>query len=333
MKNIRCLLSGMFILFIACGKVPDSVPVLSGHYMGQVPPGMSAELFAPGIISNELCNRDVAMTPDGKEMYFGVHTPDFRFSTILVSREVNGVWTAPEAASFARDPRYAHLEPAVSPDGKKLFFLSDMPKDDTDRPADDDIWVVDREGDSWGAPYNLGAPVNTDGNEFFPSLTRDGSMYFTRADAGSRVHFIYRSRLVDGRYAEPEKLPGQVNCGTNRYNAYVAPDERYLVVPAVNGPGSLGGTDYYIVFRNEDDTWQEPVNMGEKFNSPAGGEWSFYVSPDGKYAFFMATRGIGDERVPRLLNYQFFRDVHAGPENGNSDIYWIDAQILDTFRK
>jgi hypothetical protein len=307
-------------------------PVLSGPYLGQDLPGLTAELFAPGIISDGLTNRDVAISPDGKEMYFGLHTADFSYSTIIVTKEVKGVWTKPEVVTFASDPRYIYLEPAFSSDGQTMYFLSNMPKDSTENPADEDIWVVDRKDDGWGKPYNLGEPINTDGSEFFPSLTNDGTMYFTRAEAGERVNFIYRSKLVNGTYQTPEKLPAQVNCGINRFNAYIAPDESFMVIPVLGMEDALGGVDYYIVFRNEDDTWEEPINMGPQINSATGAEWSLSLSPDQKYMFYMATKGLPDDKKPKSLSVDFFQSLLSIPQNGSADIYWIDAKIIDELR-
>jgi hypothetical protein len=305
---------------------------LKGPYLGQKTPGLIPEIFAPGIISNGLTNRDVAISPDGKEMYFGIHSSDFKYSSIIVTKRINGVWTSPEVVSFASDPRYIYLEPALSFDGKKMFFLSNMPKDGTDKPGDEDIWVVDKKNNEWGVPYNLGEPINSQGREFYPSLTEDGTLYFTRADVGDRIHYIYRSRFVDGKYMTPEKLPKQVNCGINRFNAYVAPDESYMVVPAVGIKDGMGGVDYYIVFRKEDGSWHEPINMGPKINSATGGEWSFYVSPDKKFIFYMATKGLPVEKQPKSLSMEFFQSLTTMPQNGNSDIYWIDAKIIEELK-
>ena len=327
MKRITVLF--IILLFVACGE--NDFPELKGPYMGQTLPGMTAELFAPGIISNELCNRDVAMSPDGKEMYFGLHTPDFAYATILCSKEVNGVWTKHEVVSFGRDPRYVCLEPAMSPDGQRLYFMSDRTRDRSGDPFDEDIWYSVRNGDEWSDPINAGPNVNTPGHEFYPSVTEDGSLYFTRADVGTRIHYIYRSRMVNGEFQPAERLPEQVNCGANRYNAYIAPDESFCVVPAVGMPDAYGGTDYYITFRQEDDSWSEPVNMGEQFNHATGGEWSFYMDPAKKVLFFMATQNISER--PEALSYDFFFSAGNGPGNGNPDIYWIDAGIVDSLRK
>lgn len=324
-------MTGLFILvilFIAC---TNDFPVLKGPYMGQALPGRQAELFAPGIISNELCNRDVAMSPDGKEMYFGVHTPDFAYATIICSKDVNSAWTQPEVVSFGKDPRYTILEPAMSPDGQRLYFMADFPKDGGEGPAEEDIWYVERTKNGWSEPVNAGPNVNSDGHEFFPSVTEDGSLYFTRADVGTRIHYIYKCQMKNGEFLPAERLPEQINCGINRYNAYIAPDESFCVVPCLGMPGGFGGTDYYITFRNQEGSWTEPVNMGQEFNHAAGGEWSFYLSPDKKVIFFMATQQMVE--VPDELDYDFFFNAGNGPGNGNPDIYWIDAGIIDSYKK
>ena len=158
MKRSTCLFA-IVLLFAGCNN--NDFPELSGPYLGQPLPGETAELFAPGIISNDLCNRDVAMNPNGKEMIFAVHTADFSFASLIVSREVKGVWTKPEVMSFATDPRYTYIEPAMSHDGQHLFFCSTLPKDGTDQPGDQDIWVVDRTEKGWSEPRSAGANINS----------------------------------------------------------------------------------------------------------------------------------------------------------------------------
>ena len=104
------------------------------------------------------------MTPDGTEMYFGVYTGNYAITTIMYSKQVDGRWTRPEVAPFARDPEYTYLEPHISPDGKRFFFLSDKPREEGGE-KNEDIWVMDRTEDGWGEPYNLGEPVSTEAQE------------------------------------------------------------------------------------------------------------------------------------------------------------------------
>lgn len=323
------------ILFSCNSSTVDNngFPILKGPYLGQELPGTEAKIFAQGIVSDGMANRDVAINQEGTEMYFGLHSPDFSYSTIICSKQVNGTWTEPEVVSFAQDPRYIYLEPALSPDGQTMYFLSNMPKDSTENPADEDIWAVDRQGEGWGQAYNLGYPINTSAREFFPSVSQNGNLYFTRGEEGSQLHHIYCSEWVDGQFAEPLRLPEQVNCGNNRFNASVAPDESFMVVPAMGLEDNLGGVDYYIVFKNEDGTWQEPINMGDKINSPIGAEWSLYVSPNMDHLFFMASHGLPESDQPQALDAKFFKELGHSTNNGMSDIYWIDASILEEYRK
>ena len=304
----------------------------TGPYLGQSPPGSEPEVFAPGIVSTGLAERDVAMTPEGDEIYYTtVLGAGFDFSAIVVTRLVDGHWSEPEVAEFSG--RYKDLEPAISPDGKRFFFLSYRPADGSSEPVEDeDLWMMDREPDGWGEPRPVGAPINTESAEFFPSLTRDGTLYFTRRSE-DRTEAIYRSRWVEGTFEEPEKLGPEVNGAPTQFNAFIDPDERFLIVCSWGREDSLGGVDYYIVFRDENDNWTGPINLGEHINNPEGQEWSPYVSPDGKYLFFMSSQNsLAAEAVAQPLRSVDLESRHNLPLNGNSDIWWVDAAFLEELR-
>jgi hypothetical protein len=333
MSNLRIIPAGLLMaitaaLLISCKgpAVPydsiSSFPELSGPYLGQVLPDSVPELFAPGVVSTGMFTRDMAISPDGKEIYFCVAIGNYTYSTILYTKEENGLWLPPEIVPFSGGPGVMDFEPALSADGLKLYFLSNRP--DGDEPVgDQDIWVVERNAEGWGLPQNLGEPVNTDGGEFFPSLTSDGTLYFTRNEKGSALNQVFRSRWVEGKFQEPELLPEQVNCGTNRFNAFVASDESYMIVPAVGMSDAYDGVDYYIVFRDQNDHWSEPINMGELVNGDNARGWSPYVSPGGEALFFMATRTNEVEEAD--WNYDNLKTLNNSPGNGNADIYWVDA--------
>jgi len=334
MSNPRIIPAGLIMaitatLFFSCTgpAVPEnstnSFPELSGPYLEQVLPDSAPELFAPGVVSTGMFTRDMAISPDGKEIYFCVAIGNYTYSTILCTKEENGLWLPPEIVPFSGGPGVMDFEPALSADGSRLYFLSNRP--DGDEPVgDQDIWMVEREDSgAWSLPQNLGEPVNTDGGEFFPSLTSDGTLYFTRNEKGSALNQIFRSSWDDGSFQEPELLPEQVNCGTNRFNAFVAPDESYMIVPAVGMSDAYDGVDYYIVFRDQDDRWSEPINMGAKVNKDNARGWSPYVSPDKEAFFFMATRT--NEIEESDWNYENLKKLNDSPGNGNADTYWVDA--------
>jgi len=304
--------------------------VIRGDYFGQATPGNSARLFAPGIISTGMAERDFAITPDGNEIFFCREAGNFRFVTIFYSQRSDDVWSAPEVFEFCTNPAYKYVEPHLSPDGQKLYFISDMPADSASA-GKEDIWVCTKTEGKWMQPLNLGAPVNTSSKEFFPSVTLDGTIYYTHLDTVANEEFIYRSRLVNGAYRQPEKLGTNVNIGRARYNAFVAIDESYIIIPVYGMPDSYGATDYYISFRDTLDHWSQPVNMGPKINSTCSREWSASVSADGKYIFFMSDR-IGCMSIGKL-SAESLQNFHNSPQNGNTDIYWISASVIEALRK
>lgn len=326
----------LLMLALSCSNSPDKATASdtnlnrSGPYLGEALPDSLPGLFAPGLVSTGMFTRDMAISPNGKEIYFCVAISNYTYATILFTKEVNGSWTRPEIVPFSGGPGVFDFEPAFSPDGSRLYFLSTRPDGD-EEPGDQDIWYVDRTSDGWSEPINPGSPINTDGGEFFPSLTSEGTLYFTRNEAGSRLNQIFRSRYVNGEFTEPELLPRQVNCGTNRFNAFIAPDESYIIVPAVGMEDAFDGVDYYIVYRDKNDQWSEPVNMGEAINADNPGGWSPYVSPDGKFFFFMATRTTEIEQPD--WNYEKLVNLYNSPNNGNADIYWISSQLISKLKE
>ncbi len=308
---------------------------LRGPYLGQNPPGATPELFAPGVVNTGLYTRDITMAPDGTEFYFRVNLAGFSRSAIVVSRLQDGVWSAPEVAPFAADPRWRTLEPCVAPDGKQFFFVSDRPEDPkVIKPGPMGIWVMDRVASGWSEPRRLGPPVNGKLESYFPSVTLDGTLYFCTDDPEGPGAMM-RARRQEGAYHTAEKLPAQVNCGKNRYNAFAAADESFMIVPAMGLPDSRGGFDYYITFRRPDDVWSEPVNLGDAVNSAAGAELSAFVSRDGKYLFFSSDRVRPGAFAPgERLTLAKLRALAREPgANGEGAIYWMDAGFLGELRK
>jgi hypothetical protein len=323
----------IFSLLPGCSEIPSErrsggFPVLEGDYLGQPLPGMEPEIFARGIISDPMQNRDVAISPSGDEMYFGLASTGIL--TIIYSKRVDGRWTAPEVAPFATDPNVYCFEPCISPGGEIFMFLSNRTpagKEPRGGWTYQNIWAMDRREGGWSEPYDLGAPVNTDAAEFFPSLTNDGTLYFTRGAGGE--YYVYRSRLTDKGYAEPERLGPGVNAGTSQYNAFIAHDESYLIYLVTGSEENIGVADYYISFRNEDDTWTGPINMGGKINRPGARGASPYVTRDGRYFFVSSTRPLGEGVT---LTYDLIRNLYYEPQNGAGDIYWVDASFIQKLR-
>lgn len=313
-------------------------PKLSSPYLSQKPPGSVPKVFAPGIVCSGITERDVAVSQDGKEIYFGVAFG--KVVTIMWTRFQKGRWSEPEVAPFAADQNYFHFEPGLSADGTRIFFLTNRPgrsKEAKPGWVYQNIWASDRTADgSWGEPYDPDPAINGDGQQYFPSLTRDGTLYFTRVDSQTRRPAVYRSRFVRGRFSEAEKLPDKINGKGTSYNAFVAPDESYLIA-CVDGrtyDANPGNANYFVFFRDKDDNWSEGVPFGPEVNMKGSNAMSPYVSPDGKYFFFAAQKTA--ERFAGSLKGRTLRDLlemTSSCQNGNFDIYWVDARIIEVLRR
>ncbi len=107
------------------------------------------------------------------------------WNTVMVAQREKGIWKEPVVASFARDTGYFFLEPALSADGNTIYFLSTVPRDnETAAPgwSNQNIWYATRQDDgSWGEMVPLPQNIN-EFDEFYPSLTTEGTLYFTRTD-------------------------------------------------------------------------------------------------------------------------------------------------------
>lgn len=301
-----------------------------GPYLGQTPPGTTPQMFAPGTVSTGLYERDLAVTADGGELWFTVMGG---FSVIVRCRKVGDRWEGPEVAPFSGGPVVMDAEPALSPDGQRLFFLSTRPKDGSaPKPGwvNQDIWVADRTAEGWSAPRNLGAPVNSDEEEFFPSLTRDGAIYFTRGRDDGKVSSIWRARWDGKAFAQAEALPEAINGAGPVFNAAISPDGGMLVFCAAGRKGNLGASDYWISFRSAEDRWSEPRNLGAPFNGPGLQAIAPGFSSDGKYFFFATNRRTLAQQGPRT--YAGIQRERTLPGNGNADLWWVEAKALETLR-
>jgi Tol biopolymer transport system component len=283
LKEIHVIILFTFILMIIGHAQQDDLPILRGPYLGQKPPGMNPEVFARGVVSTPQGEFNAAFSPDGREFYYSVNESGGR-ETMKFMKLENDRWTPPQPVPFVS--RQNDCDPLFSPDGSRLYFISTRPKEDKAGSRDWDIWYVERTDTGWSEPVNIGPPVNSDGDEYYVSLTKDGTIYFASNRAGGLGSFdIYRSELVDGRYAKPQNLGSAINTKYLEHDPFIDPDESYLLFTSVDRPGGFGSGDLYISARREDGNWTEAKNLGNAFNTN-GYDFCPIVSPDGKYFFF-----------------------------------------------
>jgi hypothetical protein len=325
----------VFILFVfisSCRNSQIDFPVLKGPYLGQTPPGITPEIFAPGIISTGLYTRDVAISKSGDEIYFCVS--DGGLNAIFVTKLEGNRWTEPVIAPFS-GKGFFDFEPHISPDGNNFFFLSSRPPHNQE-PRNgwyyQNIWMMTRTENGWSEPQLVDEPVSTDENEFFPSVTKTNVLYFTRSNENG-VARIYRSKFENGRFIEPEILPFDLPEAGLLFNAFISPQENFLITCALHIDSTNTDQDYYISFKSPEGNWGKLIKLGPEINTPGDNANSAYVSPDGKYLFFSSSRK--DPSLPEVKSGTTLRNIinsKSIPGCGSSAIYWVDSKIIEEMR-
>ncbi|MDC0602193.1 hypothetical protein OAP14_04085 [Aliiglaciecola sp.] len=268
MKTIYIFIILVLSVLTTIGKSygKDQLPVLRGPYMGQTPPGLVAEPFAPGIISKEGWELEGVFAPGMQEFYYTTRFGEGKPSMIIGFRQQNGVWN--KYIEFKRTG-----EIVFSPDGNRMHMAKGY---------------KDRVGDGWSERKSLGPLFDT--KDF-------GIMRLSASSKGTYVFDDYKTDViristVNGKKRQPPKdMSAIVNTGKWTAHPYIAPDESYLIWDSERDEG-YGESDIYISFKQKNDKWGPAINMGASINSD---RWDAFatVSPDGKYMLF--NRGIDED--------------------------------------
>lgn len=117
-------------------------------------------------------------SPDGKTMYFTrcTYDPEYpKFAEIYTSERSDASWGTPQKLEITKDTLSSYAHPAVSPDGNWLYFVSDMPGG----IGGLDLWRIRLTEHGLGGAENLGEPINSPGDEMFPTFRPNGDLYFS----------------------------------------------------------------------------------------------------------------------------------------------------------
>jgi len=318
MKPIAFVFAAM--IFLATAEVAT-------HPYASDQPITEPKLFQEGVISTRFDEFGLAFTRDGQTLLFNRSVPRSNLYVILTSTFHNGGWSQPEVAPFSG--QYWDFDAVFSPDGSKIFFGSDRPVPGHPKQDQDfEIWMVNRTAHGWSDPVHLDSTVNSDQDETFASSATNGNLYFISAREGGREHLaIYRSRFVDGKYQDAEKLKGPVNDEENSsLEVLVAPDESYLLLVPFGRKDGYGSFDIYVS-EQHDGQWSAPRNLGPKVNTAAR-DYSPRFSPDGKYLFWSSERGLGTTRPSKPLTTEELETSLRSTLNGWGNIYQIELSAI-----
>jgi hypothetical protein len=312
------------------GRTRDRFPVQEGPYLGQKPPGNLPVLFASGIVSTGMDDLNAVFSADGTELFFAVKLPARGRHVMLAMTQERGRWSAPAVLPFSG--QYNDADPALSPDGKTLYFASSRPLVAGAPEKDWDIWAVERTAGGWGQPRRLDAPVNSQAMEVYPSITANGTLYFSSGRAvGTKAGGIFRAVPGAGLYPNVDVFDNRIASEYGGGDVFIAPDERTIIFSS-NRAGGFGNSDLYVSFRRGDSTWADPQNLGSTINSPFQ-EYCPSLSPDGKYFFFSSYKRPADSSVPTIRSLDDILRIYREPYNGAGDVYWVDAVVIHALRQ
>lgn len=328
MRHVGAFALLLVLALVGCScdgneETVEAVAPVTGPWLGQQPPGTTPELF----LATAMGERDTAFTPDGTELFFSMW--ERRHGYILTRTDGPDGWSEPEFASFS-SPEFPELEPFVTSDGAWLYFISKRPLPDGAEPEKFDLWRVPRVDGGWGSPAPLPEGINSEHDEFYPSLTTDGDLFFTSdRPGGLGGEDIWWAEWTGDEWAEPANLGDAVNSPGPEFNSLIAPDGSWLIFGTVR-EGDIGGGDMHISFRGLDGEFLPAVNMGEPINSAAL-DYCPALSPDGSIFFFTSSRVPDGESKPNA--FAELESAMTGPANGRDNIWWVSAEVIENLRK
>ncbi|GGO73476.1 hypothetical protein [Bowmanella pacifica] len=268
-------------------------PRLEGPYLGQTPPGLTALPFAPGIVNTQEWGDVGSFSPDMQTFYVA------RWKHTADAKE-------PESLRFNKVGNRWHKtlmptgtrKPSFSPDGKTRYFRGEY---------------QERTADGWSELKSLGPAFEAIRIMGLTASAKGTLVLDENASSKGGYGILRYSRVIKGKREEPKPLPKTINTGKWNAHPFIAPDESYIMWDGERQSG-YGASDIYISFQQKDGAWGEAINLGEKVNTEAR-EGGPQVTPDGKYLLFN-----------RMVPYG------NGKSGSQSDLFWIDAQIIEALR-
>ena len=277
----------MCMAVVAChNNISEKKTDSSGafDYLGQNPPGDSAIVFAPGIISDTGTRESaLAISPKGDELFFAKGVwPETKIMHMVKSE---GNWSMPDTAFFCSNSWAT--EPAFSPDGQYLYFSSSKGESDIKFYS---LWRMVKERSGWSEPEKLFSNNSDSIWEFHPAVADNGILYFCYWNVKKQSGDIYMSQCSDSRCSDPVRLDFPVSSDSSDVDPFVWKDGSYLIF-STNRAGGNGGLDQYITFKNNDGSWSPLENLGMQFNS-AEDDYDLDITPDGSFCIIYQNNDI-----------------------------------------
>jgi OmpA-OmpF porin, OOP family len=227
-------------------------------------------------------------------------------ASIDIAEDVNPDLIAEEVFTNGNNnTNYISLKPIISPNGNLLFFSRESPKNVGGPTDPEDIWYLEHDPatDTWGEPQNPGKPLNNRGSNFVSSVSQsDDGFLLVLGNAyqgdGRMTSGVSTSKKTGDTWSMPQALDidNFYNYAMSA-NYYLSRNQRYLLM-SVERDDSRGTRDLYVSFHQDENSWTEPINLGNQVNTPDL-ESSPFIAEDDSTLFFSSRgySGFGGEDV------------------------------------
>jgi hypothetical protein len=270
MKRIVLIAWPLVFAAISIQARQSDFPKLAGPYLGQTLPGMTPEIFAPGIVSStEFVDFKLAFSPDGNECYFYrlSYPSDELIPTIFFTKVENGIWIKPAKLPITQGASAFH--PCVTDDNKWLLFYWQFGPGQTQRTG---FYASARTDTGWSAPKYAGRGM-------YLTSDRSGNFYTTDSVWGDQPkHYLAKVTFSNGRFLNYERLDIRSEYGKQTHPC-IAPDGSYLIFDTEEE-----NSKPFVSFKDKEGNWGEAIDLTQHGLKPQ--TRGAYISPDGKYLFF-----------------------------------------------
>jgi len=274
---------------------------INKKYFGFNPPGLTPELFAPKLIGTQHHEHSApAFSLDGTEIYWSRYFKSDKElpQTIVMMKFVENNWSSPKIASFSG--KYHDGGPIFSYNKDLLYFYSMRPN--LDRHVNyNNLWAVLRSSSTWGVPYKLPFPINTEKFQVTPTISQDDTLYYTtyNEEASRKMIFMFSKKKGD-IWTKPLILSPNFNVRYQDWLPCVARDKTFFIFSSLREGSEV--FNLYLSNRKKDGKWGIPQRLNNQINTAASERFPG-LTRDGKFLFF-----IRDSRI-----------------------YWVSTEILKPY--
>jgi len=265
-----------------------------------------ADEYWPSLTADEQTLIFTRLLPTGK---IGRNHKEIYQEDVCYSMNEGDIWSNAKALSETINTQGNEGAQSITADGRYMYFTASGRKDGRGRC---DIYYSKKEGDTWSAPINCGANVNTKAWEAQPSISSDGrSLYFvSNRKSGKGKMDIWKSNLIeildDGRQRWTKAKNLKINTSENEMSPFIHASNDYLVF-ASDGLVGMGAYDLYQIDRSADGQWSEPKNLSYPINTH-NDEIGLIINAKGDKAYFSSDRVVANGRD--IYEFEMPLDLH-----------------------